>query len=299
MSYIDRSTMLKKGIFKNLFVLFFGFMLLFSAFMALANLQSTMNNAGSIGVLSQSAIYGAMIAGGLLLPKLVIKKLGCKWTTTVSALTYIPYMVANLYPAKSTLLPTSLILGVGASLLWTSYSTYINQLGFQDGAGDIEKAALSTTKFFGISQMAFATTQIWGNLVSFYVIRSNEITTGNQSISNYSVDDKVSVSCGAKFCGDVSGMQLDVSMEQRYLLIGIYCSLSVVSVVMFAIFLDPLKSQKENENTKGEILKKLTATFRQMKNIDQLLIAILTIYSGLQQGFLFSDYSQVSLSFLF
>ncbi|GIY82080.1 hypothetical protein CEXT_75301 [Caerostris extrusa] len=65
-----------------------GFFLLFTSYKSLANLQSTLNIEDDVGIVSQSVIYVSLIISSLLLPKLIIRKLGCKWTLILSTFTY-------------------------------------------------------------------------------------------------------------------------------------------------------------------------------------------------------------------
>lgn len=56
-------------IFKNILVLSFGFMFLFTAFQSMANLQTSLNKEQGVGAWSLSAIYAALIVSCMFLPK--------------------------------------------------------------------------------------------------------------------------------------------------------------------------------------------------------------------------------------
>lgn len=289
---VESFVMSKKRIMKNLILVSGGIMLLFSAFMALTNLQSTMNSAGNLGVVSQSIIYGTFLVGSLFLPKIVIKKLGCKLTLVISMLAYIPYMLANIYPAPATLLFTAALAGIAASTLHSSTNTYINQLSFRYAKGNLKKASLSSSMFFGIYHTFFQSNQIWGNLVSFYVFKPTGYS--NLSTTDYLTANGTNLSCGAKFCGGLFAAEQNVSDEQRYILVGIFCGLAVMAVILISFFMDVLKSHNQEKNDKEMLLQNLVATFKQMMKTDQLLLVAFTMFNGLTPGFLFSDYSQVS-----
>ncbi|GFY76733.1 UNC93-like protein, partial [Trichonephila inaurata madagascariensis] len=83
----------KLKIIKNLCLISFSFFLLFTAYDGLTMLQSTMNKKGGIGVVSQAVGYISFCTSSLLLPKYVIKKLGCKASLVTSLLMYIPFLV--------------------------------------------------------------------------------------------------------------------------------------------------------------------------------------------------------------
>ncbi|GIY91133.1 protein unc-93 homolog A [Caerostris darwini] len=114
-------------IIKNLCVISFSFVLLFSAYDGLSMLQSTMNKTHGIGTVSQGVLYVSFGMSSLLLPNFIIKKLGTKNTLLVAIILYIPYIAANFHPLWSTMIPSAVLIGIGASILWGSQCTYFNE----------------------------------------------------------------------------------------------------------------------------------------------------------------------------
>ncbi|CAL1289359.1 unnamed protein product [Larinioides sclopetarius] len=117
----------KLRIIKNLVLISLSFFLLFTAYDGLSMLQSTMNRKAGIGVISQAAGYISFCMSAFLLPKYVIKKLGCKSSLIVSISFYLPYIAANFYPKWYTMIPSGVLGGIGASILWGSQCTYFNE----------------------------------------------------------------------------------------------------------------------------------------------------------------------------
>ncbi|PRD31292.1 UNVERIFIED_CONTAM: unc93a [Trichonephila clavipes] len=117
----------KFRILKNLVVISSAFLMVFTAYDGLSMLQSTMNKEGNIGTISQAVVYAGFCISSLLLPKYVIKKLGCKITILISSILFIPYIAANFYPTFLTMIPSAFILGLGSSLLWGAQCTYFNE----------------------------------------------------------------------------------------------------------------------------------------------------------------------------
>ena len=111
----------KKSIIKNLLIVSSAFLLLFTAFQSLSNLQSSLNKDEGLGLASLSVIYAALIVSCMFVPPLVINKLGCKWTIAASMVCYCTYTIANLYSSWYTLIPASLLLG--KSVLTTLVTT--------------------------------------------------------------------------------------------------------------------------------------------------------------------------------
>ncbi|CAH2251639.1 unc-93 homolog A [Pelobates cultripes] len=76
---------------KNIIILSIGFLLLATAYGGLQTLQSSLNPEKGLGVASLSVVYGCLICSSLLLPRILIKKIGCKWTIVASMCCYITY----------------------------------------------------------------------------------------------------------------------------------------------------------------------------------------------------------------
>ncbi|KAF8786180.1 protein unc-93 homolog A-like [Argiope bruennichi] len=118
----------KLRIMKNIAVLGVGVHLLFFAYDGLSMLQSTMNREQGIGVISQATLYLCFCISAVLFPKYAIKKLGSKSTFAFSMLTYLPYVASNFYSHWALVIPTSILIGLGAALLWGSQATYLNDI---------------------------------------------------------------------------------------------------------------------------------------------------------------------------
>uniref|UniRef100_A0A8C0I745 Uncharacterized protein n=1 Tax=Bubo bubo TaxID=30461 RepID=A0A8C0I745_BUBBB len=82
---------------KNVLVISFGFLLLFTAYGGLQSLQSSLHSEGGLGVASLSVLYAALILSSMFLPPILIKKLGCKWTIAGSMCCYVAFSLGNFY----------------------------------------------------------------------------------------------------------------------------------------------------------------------------------------------------------
>ena len=70
--------------YKNLLVICTAFLLQFTSFSAMGNLQSSLNTEANIGVNSLSIIYAFLIFSSIFLPHPLIAILGLKWTIVIS-----------------------------------------------------------------------------------------------------------------------------------------------------------------------------------------------------------------------
>jgi hypothetical protein len=69
--------------YKNLLVLCVAFLLQFTAFSAMGNLQSSLNTEADVGVNSLSIIYAFLIFSSIFLPHPFIALFGLKWTIVI------------------------------------------------------------------------------------------------------------------------------------------------------------------------------------------------------------------------
>ncbi|XP_058658519.1 protein unc-93 homolog A isoform X2 [Ammospiza nelsoni] len=155
---------------KNVLVISFGFLLLFTAYSGLQSLQSSLNAEEGLGVASLSVLYAALTLSSMFLPPIIIKKLGCKWTIAVSMCCYVAYSLGNFYASWYTLIPTSMILGLGGAPLWSAKCTYLTIAGtlYADKAGKSAKDIIN--QYFGIFFLVFQTSGVWGNLISSLIL---------------------------------------------------------------------------------------------------------------------------------
>jgi hypothetical protein len=70
--------------YKNLFVICTAFLLQFTSFNAMGNLQSSLNTEANVGVNSLSIIYAFLILSSIFLPHPLIAIFGLKWTIVIS-----------------------------------------------------------------------------------------------------------------------------------------------------------------------------------------------------------------------
>ncbi|XP_009327481.1 PREDICTED: protein unc-93 homolog A isoform X2 [Pygoscelis adeliae] len=151
---------------KNVLVISFGFLLLFTAYGGLQSLQSSLHSEEGLGVASLSVVYAALILSSMFLPPILIKKLGCKWTIAGSMCCYIVFSLGNFYASWYTLIPTSVILGLGGAPLWSAKCTYLTIAGnsYAEKAGKNGKDIIN--QYFGVFFLIFQSSGIWGNLIS-------------------------------------------------------------------------------------------------------------------------------------
>ncbi|XP_060686987.1 protein unc-93 homolog A [Hemiscyllium ocellatum] len=156
---------------KNVLVVSFGFLLLFTAFGGLQSIQSSLNSDQGLGLASLSVIYAALILSSMFLPPLMIKYLGCKWTIVISMCCYVAFSIGNFYPSWYTLIPTAIILGTGGAPLWSAKCAYLTICGYQYAKKFNKIGENIVNHYFGIFFLVFQSSAVWGNLLSSLIFQ--------------------------------------------------------------------------------------------------------------------------------
>ncbi|KAM4042770.1 LOW QUALITY PROTEIN: protein unc-93 homolog A-like [Anomaloglossus baeobatrachus] len=271
---------------KNILILSFGILLLYTAYMGLQTLQSSLNNIEGLGVASLSVMYVSLSLSSLLLPPLLIKKIGCKWTIVASMFCFISYSLCNFYPSWPTLIISSILVGLGGGPLWAGKSTYITITGtkYAESCGKLSRHVVN--QYFGIFFLICQTCRVWGNLISSLVfhLRPNAgLDTPNQTI------------CGAGDCpADITQTGNSTSGRPSntviYILLGSYTGCGVLAVLLVIIFLDQIQGDREEKGINCG--STLLLALKHLRDKRQCLLIPLTMFSGLEQGFIASDFTK-------
>uniref|UniRef100_A0A8C2WH33 Major facilitator superfamily domain containing 11 n=1 Tax=Cyclopterus lumpus TaxID=8103 RepID=A0A8C2WH33_CYCLU len=141
----------------NIVILGFGFMFMFTAFQTCGNIEQTVlksfNNTefhGS-GYTSMAIIYGVFSASNMIAPS-VVTVIGPQLSMFFSGLLYSGYIAMFIYPYTWSFYTASVLVGVGAAVLWTAQG---NVLAINSTDGTIGRnsgifwALLQFSLFFG------------------------------------------------------------------------------------------------------------------------------------------------------
>ncbi|KAJ8020378.1 Protein unc-93-like A [Holothuria leucospilota] len=278
-----------RRIYKNLFVLSFGFLFVFTAFQALSNLQSSINCDAGLGLVSLATIYATLILSCMFAPSVIIRYMGLKWTLVISMSCYALYTVANYLPSWATLIPASALVGLAAAPLWTAMSTYVTTIGIKHAVINDERKEDTVAKFFGFFLLICQTNQIIGNLISSLVFRSKEST----NINDAQVND---FTCGAQDCStetteeNVTTYCNPPEKMLTNILLTVYLVCGITGMFIVVIFLQKFK--RNEDKAEDETCGLFLATLKLMQNIYFVLMIPFSVYAGLQKAFITADFTK-------
>lgn len=189
--------------------------------------------------------------------------------------------------------------------MWAAHSTYLTQLAQVYSKIVNKETDAVIVRFFGIFFFVFQTQDLWGNLISSLVFLTQEeeepLTTFyvNPLLPN-PVMEEISY-CGAAFCKFSNGEgELNQSRKQVNIITLIYLISVIMSVIVAFFFLDPLTRYGERlakdieEKTSSTEL--LMATLSQLKKPKQQLLVFITIFTGMEQAFSATEYTQAFIT---
>ncbi|KAJ0026793.1 hypothetical protein NQD34_017793 [Periophthalmus magnuspinnatus] len=275
--------------FKNVLVVSIGFLSLFTAYGGLQSLQSSLNSEQGMGVASLSVIYASIIVSSMFLPPIMIKNLGCKWTIVVGMGCYVSYSLGNLYPGWYTLIPTSVILGLGGSPLWSAKCTYLTIAGNTQADKEGKKGSDVVNMYFGIFFFIFQSSAVWGNLMSSLIF--------GQDTNIADIPEEQLQMCGAADCGLNNTSNSTTSRPEQKLvwtLVGAYIGVGVLAMLIISVFLDNIDQKQTSEfrEKREPFCHTFLATFRLLKDRRLITLIPLTMYSGFEQSFLSGEYTK-------
>lgn len=282
---------------KNVIVLGLAFMFIFTAFVSLQGLQSSLHIKDGVGVFSLSSIYVGTIISCFFAPW-IIQRFTTKWTMVITFVFFTGYFAGNFHPEHYMLIPLGALLGLLAGPLFGAQATSITTIALAYAEhSHMPDQDHVINKFMGIFCGLYRTSNIWGNLITTLVIHKNN-SEMEGILHNHS-----NRSCGSRYClkddimDDLSeDLLVTIDSNTKIMLLSIYMGCGVMGIVTLISLFDQHKRRKkthpcnDDELTSSEIFLSTLKMFRDSKC--QLLILIV-VFVGLEQGFMFSDFTQV------
>ena len=322
-------TQLSNTYLKNLVILSIGFMLCFTAFFSLRNLQSSINHEGGLGLISMSTIYAAFMCGCIFAPS-IVNKVRPKFALVLSMHGLLLFVVSNFYPQYYTLIPASAILGFSLANLWTAQGTYITSLAITYAALTNKDHDAILGLFNGFFLFLIQIAQILGNLISSSVfnieLENEELNdieldlgpqTGNGSLlytANTPINDTfedipvlLTASplkpnlCGANYCHSykidhaTDGAQIQPYM--LYVLLGVFTAVTLSGILVLGVFLNKLDVIFRRSEIK--VSRQLLAIFSLHRDRKLLALIPMLTFLGIEETFMFGEITKVGIFYLF
>ena len=155
--------------YKNLLGVCLSIVFVYGSFIGLGSLQSSINEDDGLGLTSVSVVYGTKMVALVFTPT-VNAAIGSKYSVVLSYIFFVPFMLANYYPKWYTLIPVSVLMGVGHSFLFVNGLVHTSLVADMYAKYLNEKPADAIILFAGAFGMALKVSQVLGSIVSSAVL---------------------------------------------------------------------------------------------------------------------------------
>ncbi|XP_062005266.1 UNC93-like protein 3 [Rosa rugosa] len=241
------------------------FLLIFLAYGAAQNLESTVNTEEDLGTTSLGILYLSFTFFSLVASP-VVRKLGPKNALILGTTGYWLFIAANLKPTWYTMVPAALYLGFAASIIWVGQGTYLTSTARSHAKDNSLHEGTVIGHFNGEFWGMFASHQFVGNLITLALLRDG---TG----------------------GSTNGTTLLFSV--------FLVSMTLGTILMCFLNKRGIKgeeAQGSSPNFYASVVSLSKTVIRPLYDVRMLLIIPLMAYSGLQQAFVWADYTEYIVS---
>ena len=270
--------------YKNLLGISFSYFIMFGVYLAVAGLQSSVNEDDGLGLVSLCIVYiffclSCVCSAGL------IHILGTKNVMIIAYGGMTVYTLANFYPSWYTLIPGSAIIGLVFGPLWSSQGVHITSVAQQYALLSKKKSQPIVFLFFGIYVFVYKMSYVPSNIVSSVVLL-------NGRSSNTSIIDTASL---GDVCNNTEAANLD--RIYLYVLLSIYVVFDVVAIILLVLLVDRIGTDTKflsiskvfHTYIKTPIVKTLKLFLSWKMNI----IAIMMVLDGYSISFVFGLVTKV------
>ncbi|CAG9862335.1 unnamed protein product [Phyllotreta striolata] len=245
----------------NVFLLGLAFMLIFTAFQTMGNIEKTIltsiqnedHTFNGEAYYSLAIIYVFFSVFNWIAPS-VISVIGSKFSMLIGGVTYMLFILSFLIPRGWLLYTTSAILGVGAALIWTGQGNYLT---LNSTKKDISR---NSGIFWALLQLSL----FIGNTFVFFAFKGQE----------------------------------EINQKTRTVVIVTLASVGVVGLLVVLCLPKATKEAEEDEPEEAEReaapdgpLQALVGALRLFFTGNMLLLSVTFLYTGLELGFFSGVYS--------
>lgn len=246
---------------RDVHILSCAFLLIFLAYGAAQNLETTINSEGNLGTVSLGILY-VSFAFFSLFASLVVRVLGSKNAVVLGTTGYWLYIAANLKPTWYTMVPVSLYMGFAASIIWVGEGTYLTSIARSHAIDTGLHEGTVIGNFNGEFWAVFALHQFVGNLITLAVLpKGTEGSTGSTTL----------------------------------LFIVFLCSMTLGTILMCFIRKTNDKEKVSEDSSVSfcsAVASRLNSVILPLLDMRMLLVIPLIAYSGLQQAFVWASYTK-------
>ncbi|CAF1407726.1 unnamed protein product [Adineta steineri] len=250
----------KKGAKRNFIMICLAYVCSYTSLNAVISLQSSINTDANIGLYSLAIMYGSSLITSLFFTTPIGYIFGYKWSIVSGQFGAMIYVASNMYPKQWLMFSTAVICGIFRACMFMAQEAYVSILaggGSEDDDNDDDNDT-KNRKYFSIFFSAYQSAEIWGNLISYIVLR-NVPTTTETNLEQ----------CGANFLEKEHEDQQEnghISSTITYILFSIFAGVIMISVILVVFFLNQKRDIKK-DNSKNIWHKSIESSSLTLKTL--------------------------------
>ena len=289
---------------RNIYGVSTSMLIVYTAFVGLQNLQSSINSNGGLGLVSLSVLYGAFVVVGVFTPT-ILKLCGTKYSLLVGYLCILLYTLCNYYPSWYTLIPGSVILGLASGPIWAASGSHLVHVAREVKANTNKHESYLIGKYMGIFYFFFQFCQVPGNLASSLILFPYSTVT--EEADDIISEERTtlikaplysSVSRTEGNSTDVCNLLENTTIQATYLyiLVSVYTLFIMVGIIVLLSTVDKLDTAEHKVQTKFKTYLKqpILELFSVFKSIRMILLAPSALYSGMEMALVYGTFTRVS-----
>ena len=281
---------------KNVYGLSAAFVVNFSAFWALQNIQSSIS--GDLGLISLAVTYFSFALACFVAPG-IIKLIGTKYSIAAGFACHLVYTLCNYHPDCFTLIPGSVIIGFAAAPIWASVGSHLTEVAKSVAPVLGKGRDYLISKYTGIFFFFFPLTAIPGNLASSLIffpygssVEQNYSFSGDSSnVSEFDNDSSSAI------CGNVETAAAGI-LYQRYGFVSVGVFFNITGFLILMLFVDHLPNERKFFSAERKfqlyIQEPFVGLLKVLRHKHMLLIGPLALYSGMEMSFAFGTFTKVT-----
>lgn len=297
--------MSKSAVIGNMVAMCGSSVLLFSAYLSIENLQSSINQHEGLGTTSVAVLYTSFILSLLLVAHITVSVFSYKWIYVCSLAAFLPYFATGFYSSWATMIPAAFITGAGAANFWNAQQGFLNDLAL--GLSKVTKMDhdAAVNLFCGIYYGSFFSAKVWGNLVSALVLKGQPDVASSAMISfndsvNFTIPGNASREpflCGSDFCSVDPSSENAVARPSDmkiYIYTGVCVGMGTLGVLMAAVFLTKTPITVSREKNFMTMVNRVI--LHMVRCRDQKILIFPTMLRGMTQAFMNADVTVAFIS---
>ena len=280
-TYSGRSTVRNAN--KNVYGIAFCIFTNAFAYQGLQNIQSSINKDEGLGLVSLAILCAGYMVSSILTVGMV-KSIGTRYTIIFGSVAYLIFIALNYHPRWYTLVPGSLVAGLGSGPLIVASNCHLIAMAVRMAPILNERKEVLVGKYLGILYLANGLAMPPGNIASsllfYYTEKYGNISSNETNATSFN-------------CGLLETFRID--SIYLHILISVYAFIQILSLLSAILFIDNTVATPSTFAEKASVL--MTATTSTVKNafsINVLVLAPIGIYSGIELSFPSGIFARVS-----